>query len=110
MTCRQSRPIHLKAARRLSSSPDYLARQGFALTGRIRRPSGHQFFDHLAAGLARLFEATFMEVGELVAVETEKVQEGDVEVTNVVDFFDGLAAEVVRGADGLAGDEGREGG
>jgi len=47
-----------------------------------------------------------MEVGELVAVETEKVQEGDVEVTNVVDFFDGLAAEVVRDADGLAGFDG----
>src|SRR5262245_33308790 len=54
--------------------------------------SGEQFFDHTAVGLGQLFVAAFVEVGELVVVEAQEMQDRAVEVFDVVNGVDGLAS------------------
>ena len=64
---------------------------------------GEEFGDDLAAELGELFEAAGVIVGEAVVVETEEVEEGNVDVADVVDAVDGFGADLVGGADGVSG-------
>src|SRR5687767_4656984 len=58
-----------------------------------------QLLDHRSARLAKLFIAAFVEVGELVVVQAQQVQERDVQVLDRMGDFDGLPAQLVGRAD-----------
>lgn len=43
-----------------------------------------------------------MVVGQLVVIESEKVEDGAVDVANVVNTIDGFGSQFVRGSDGVS--------
>jgi len=59
--------------------------------------------DDLAAELRELFVAAGVVVGELVVIQAEEVEEGAVDVADVVDAIDRFVSDVIGGADGVAG-------
>ena len=67
------------------------------------RFSRNQALDELAAELTELLEAAGVVVGQLVVIQSQKAQEGDVEIADVGFAFDGGHAEFVGGADGVTG-------
>ena len=64
---------------------------------------GQQFLNHVAADLAELFVAPFVEVGEFVVVEAQQMQDRAVQVFDVMDRVDCLTAKLIGGADRVAG-------
>lgn len=52
--------------------------------------SCNQFLDQLAPGLAELFEAAFVKEGELAIVQAQQVKDGHVQVSDRVNYLDGL--------------------
>src|SRR5437868_14326781 len=65
--------------------------------------SGDQFLDDLTADLAELLEPAAVEVGQLGIVQPEQVQDRGVQVADWVDCLDRLLADLVGGADDVAG-------
>lgn len=64
-------------------------------------PSGNQLVDHLAAELAELLEAAGVVEGEFVVIQAQEMQQRAMDVADVVDVFDGFAADLIGVADGV---------
>src|SRR5262245_20214450 len=69
---------------------------------RIVTPTLDDLFDDLAFDEPEAFIAAEVGIGEVVLVEAEEVEDGGVDVAEVVGLFDGFEANGVGGADPLA--------
>lgn len=57
--------------------------------GSCPKPLGDQFTDHLSAELRQLFIATGMKIRQLVIVQSQQVQQGNVQIADRVHALDG---------------------
>ena len=71
--------------------------------GSINQTSGDQFLNDLAAELAELLVPAGGVVGQLVVVESQEVQPGDVDVTDMVDALHRLGSDLIGRPDSMAG-------
>jgi hypothetical protein len=78
-------------------------RESWACSPRWGWELADQLLDHFSSELGELFVAAGVVVGELVVIKAEEVEDGAVDVTDVVDAVDGFGADVVGGSDGVAG-------
>lgn len=82
---------------------------GFSSHKRVAQSGGrdskrpNQLLDHPAAELGELFVSPGVVVGEAVVIEAEEVEDGAVDVADVVDAIDGFGSDLVGGSDGVAG-------
>ena len=58
-------------------------------------PLVNQAFDHFFAELDELFEAADVIVRQLIVVQSEQTQQGDVKVTDEVHVLNGLCANAI---------------
>ena len=100
--------------RAFSELPWTACRRARARVARKNFRSSDDRFDDFAVNIGEPEVAAGVAVSEFSVIEAELIQDGRVEVVDVDFVFDGLEAEVVRGAvgdaafDAAAGEESRE--
>src|SRR5688572_4164276 len=85
-TCRR---FQIFGFERRLPAPPFNPKGPRAATSRRTPKSGNQLPNHLPPELRELLEPASMEVGQLRVVETQEVQDRDVQITDVMDAFKG---------------------
>ncbi len=68
----------------------------------LRSLDPNQLLDYFAAELTELLEATAVDIGQLVVVETEQMQESHVDVTDGMNDLDGFGTDLISRTDNRA--------
>ena len=69
---------------------------------RLAQLARDQFFDHLTAGLGQLLEAAAVEVRQLVVIQAEQMQQGDVQILDRMHHLHRGVADLIGRADHMA--------